>query len=290
MYDKLQEVIDRSESRKLVALPSSDQILELISYRTMDRRDIPAIRNFQRAIAEKFNLNLVVIGGGYGCTKIAFHLDGASPEEVRVLIQQLLENPLFRSEALKVDFEIAIVRNPDARIMLKNGHNESLSNDQGILLFCSYSHRDEEHRKTLDSHLSALKRQGFVRVWHDQLIGPGEEWNQVIDEKIEEAGIILLLISADFLASEYCYGKELQRAIERHDSRQAKIVPVIVRPVDWQQTPFAKLKALPKDGQAVTLWKNQDEAWSQVAKEIRLAILKMYKTKGAVRTAQSSTD
>lgn len=286
MQDKLEEVIARSEAKKLVVAPSSDQILELISYRTLDKSDIPAIRKFQRVIAEEFKINLVVIGGGYGCTKIAFHLDKASPDEVRILIQDLLESEVFREEALKVDFEIAIVRNPDARVILKNGKNESLSNNQGILLFCSYSHKDEEHKESLDNHLSALKRQGFVNFWHDRLISAGDQWEDAIDENLEEAEVILLLISADFLASEYCYGKEMNRALARHNLRESKVIPIIVRPVDWQQTPFAKLQVIPKDGRAITLWDNQDEAWSLVAKEIRRSILKIYKSKGAFRTAR----
>lgn len=286
--DKLEEVISRSETRKLVAMPSSDQILELISYRTLNKDDIPAIRNFQRKVAEDFNINLLVVGGGYGCTKIAFHLENASPEEVRILIQDLLESEMFRKAALKVDFELAIVRNPDARIVLKNGKNESLSNNQGVLLFCSYARADEDYKESLDNHLAALKKQGFVQVWHDRLIPAGEQWKDTIDEKLDEAAVILLLISSDFMASEYCYGKEMTRALERHDLREAKVVPIIVRPVDWQSAPFAKLQAIPKDGKAITIWDNEDEAWTSVAKEIRRSILGIYKSKGAYRTARSN--
>jgi hypothetical protein len=285
MKDKLEEVIALSEAKKLVAIPSSDKVLELISYRTFDKHDIKAIRRFQAIIAEEFKIQLVVIGGGYGCTKIIFHLDKASPDEVRIMIQELLESSMFREAALNVDFEIAIVRNPDARIVLKNGKSESLSNNQGILLFCSYSHKDEEYKETLNNHLSALKRQGYIKVWHDRLITAGEEWEDTIDKNLEDASVVLLLISSDFLASDYCYSKEMTRALERHKLKDAVVIPIIVRPVDWQQAPFAKLQAIPKDGRAITLWDNEDEAWSLVAKEIRTRILKMYNSNGAYRTA-----
>ncbi|SCZ66776.1 replicative DNA helicase [Thiohalomonas denitrificans] len=98
---------------------------------------------------------------------------------------------------------------------------------------------------------------------------PGEEWETAIDEYLKTADIVLLLISPDFIASEYCYSRELKGAIERHESNQARVVPILVRPVDWSDAPFAKLQALPKDAKPVTSWTNEDEAWLDVAKGIR---------------------
>jgi TIR domain len=115
-----------------------------------------------------------------------------------------------------------------------------------IKLFCSYSHRDEHLRDELAKHLKLLERQGLVRTWHDRQIGAGDLWKQAIDKNLEEADIILLLISADFLASDYCFDIEMKIALERHAAGKALVVPVILRPVDWQTTPFRMLQALPK--------------------------------------------
>ena len=141
-----------------------------------------------------------------------------------------------------------------------------------IRLFYSYSHKDEALRDELEEALALLKRQGLISSWHDRKIGAGEEWKGAIDQNLEEAQVILLLVSSSFLASDYCWDVETKRAIERHDRGEAKVIPVILRPCDWHGAPFGKLQALPKDGKAVTSWANKDEAWTDVAKGIRRAI------------------
>src|SRR2546421_2433710 len=85
-----------------------------------------------------------------------------------------------------------------------------------LSVFISYAHEDEPWRERLEAHLSLLRRQGLIANWHDRQILAGEEWSQEIDEHLEAASIILLLISPDFLASDYCYEIEMQRALERH--------------------------------------------------------------------------
>jgi DNA-binding NarL/FixJ family response regulator len=136
-------------------------------------------------------------------------------------------------------------------------------------VFFSYAHKDEALRDKLVTHLSTLKRQGAITDWHDRLISPGAEWVGQIDNHLNAAGIILLLISPDFIASDYCYGVELVRAMERHQAGQARVIPIILRPVDWTGTPFSKLQALPKDGKPITIWANEDEAFLDVAKGLR---------------------
>ena len=145
-------------------------------------------------------------------------------------------------------------------------------NSKPVTLFYSYSHRDEALRDELETHLSLLRREGIIQEWHDRRIGAGKEWAEAIDENLEAANIILLLISADFLASDYCYDKEMTRALEKDEAGEARVVPVIVRSVDWNSAPFGKLQALPKNGEPVTSWPNQDEAWTDVARGIRRAI------------------
>lgn len=144
--------------------------------------------------------------------------------------------------------------------------------NEGIKVFYSYSHRDERLRKDLANHLSILRRQGVISEWHDRKIGAGSEWAGEIDQHLNTAQVILLLISPDFLASDYCYDVEMKRAIERHDAGEARVIPVILRPVDWKGAPFGKLQALPKDARPVTQWRTLDEAFVSIAQGIRRAV------------------
>ncbi|MGF1728469.1 toll/interleukin-1 receptor domain-containing protein [Photobacterium kasasachensis] len=139
-------------------------------------------------------------------------------------------------------------------------------------VFFSYCHTDEGLRNELEVHLSMLKRQGLISAWHDRRIVVGSEIDQEISQNLENADIILLLISAHFLASNYCYEKEMARAIEKHNAGEAKVIPVILQPCDWHSAPFGKLLATPTDGKAVTMFANQQEALSIVAKDVRCAI------------------
>lgn len=138
----------------------------------------------------------------------------------------------------------------------------------------SYSHKDEELRDELEIHLSMLKREGLVSTWHDRKILAGDEFENDIDENLEDSDIILLLISPYFLNSDYCYEIEMQRALERHESGDTRVIPIILEHCDWQKAPFGKLKALPKDGRPVTDYPNQHKAFTQIAKGIRQAIQK----------------
>ena len=135
------------------------------------------------------------------------------------------------------------------------------SNPTEIKLFCSYSHRDEPLRDELAKHLKLIERQGLVRSWHDREIGAGDLWKEAIDRNLQEADVILLLISADFLASDYCFNIEMKNALERHAAGEALVIPVILRPVDWHATPFGRLQGLPKDGKPVTTFENLDIAF-----------------------------
>jgi hypothetical protein len=140
-------------------------------------------------------------------------------------------------------------------------------------VFFSYSHRDESLRERLETHLSLLLRENVITGWHDRKIAAGDEWRGAIDEHLERAQIILLLVSADFLASEYINDVELARALDRHNAGEARVIPVILRPVSWTTAPFAKLQALPKDGRPVAKWRNRDDAFANIAEELRKIIL-----------------
>ncbi|RMU71059.1 hypothetical protein ALP24_02316 [Pseudomonas syringae pv. aptata] len=138
-------------------------------------------------------------------------------------------------------------------------------------VFFSYCHADEGLRDQLEKQLSMLKRQGVIETWHDRRINAGQEIDAAIDEHINTDEIILLLVSPDFIASDYCYNVEMTRAMERHDAKQAIVIPVILRACDWHYAPFGKLLGTPSDGKPVTLWADRDEAFLQVAKEVRKA-------------------
>jgi hypothetical protein len=136
-------------------------------------------------------------------------------------------------------------------------------------VFFSYSHRDETLRDELEVHLALLKHQGLIEAWHDRRIVAGEAIDAAIDHQLEAADIILLLVSADFIASAYCYSREMKRALERHAGREAQVIPVILRHCDWHSSPFGVLKAVPRDGRPVTAWPDRDEAFADVARELR---------------------
>ena len=141
-------------------------------------------------------------------------------------------------------------------------------------LFISYAHKDEPLRQHLEQHLSALQRQGIINIWHDRKIDAGYEWKRTIDAHLSTANIILLLISPDFIASDYCYSIEMTYAMQRHERNEAHVIPIILRPVYWQNAPIGKLQALPKDAIPVTSrdWHDLDEAFFCVAEGIRQAI------------------
>jgi internalin A len=141
-----------------------------------------------------------------------------------------------------------------------------------VRLFYSYSHKDESLRNELETHLKLLQRVGLIEAWHDRKIEAGDDWKKEIDKNLEDADIILLLVSADFIASDYCYEKEMKRALERHEKKEARVIPVIVRDVNWKIAQFAKLQPLPKDGKAVTTWPDRDTAWRNVSEGIEKVV------------------
>ncbi len=145
-------------------------------------------------------------------------------------------------------------------------------------VFFSYSHKDEALRDQIETQLSSLKRRGVIDVWHDRRIGPGEEFAAVIDHQIETDDIILLLVSADFIASDYCYEIEMKRALERHEAGEAIVIPVILRACDWHDEPFGKLNATPPDGKPITQYADRDQAFLEVAKAVKDAAMKLAKT------------
>lgn len=141
-----------------------------------------------------------------------------------------------------------------------------------VKLFFSYSHKDEELRNELETHLTLLKRQRVISSWHDRRITAGTDVNQSIDTELEASKVILLLVSANFLASDYCYEREMKRALEKHENGTAVVIPVILHPCDWHPAPFGHLRATPTDGKPISMYANQHEAFTLVAKDVRNAV------------------
>lgn len=139
-------------------------------------------------------------------------------------------------------------------------------------VFISYAHEDKHYVAGLLKHLSNLIRQGLISKWYDGDILPGTEWRAQIMNHVKTDQIILLLISADFIASDFCYSVEMGEALKRHDAGQARVIPIILRPTDWQGTPFAKIQVLPSSAKAVSTWSDRDSAFIDVVNGIRRAI------------------
>ncbi|MBB4232183.1 toll/interleukin-1 receptor domain-containing protein [Rhizobium mongolense] len=153
-------------------------------------------------------------------------------------------------------------------------------------VFFSFSHVDKDLRDKLETQLSMLKRQGVIETWHDRRVGAGNDFAKEIDEHINTDDIILLLISADFLASDYCYDIEMTRAMERQARGEAIVIPVILRACDWKHAPFGKLKGVPEDGKPVTQWTDIDAALLEVAQAVRGAAERV-NGRGAAPVAQT---
>src|SRR5262249_8978411 len=118
---------------------------------------------------------------------------------------------------------------------------------------------------------------------HTRQITAGTNWKETLDFHLNTASVILLLISADFLTSDYCYGTAMQQAMQRHEAGTAHIIPVLLRPVaDWQRTPFGKLAPLPSNGQPITTWSNRDAAFANVGQGLRIALEKTYSPTASV--------
>src|SRR5436305_364221 len=141
-----------------------------------------------------------------------------------------------------------------------------------LKLFYCYAREDKALRDELDNHLSLLKRQHEITSWSDREISPGTVWEKKIDAQLNSAHIILLLVSAAFLASDYCYGVEMKRALERHEAGTARVIPIILRRVYWEGAPFSKLQVLPTDAKPVTQWQDRDEAFWDVTVGISKAV------------------
>ncbi len=139
-------------------------------------------------------------------------------------------------------------------------------------VFISYSHKDEDLKEELEVHLSNLVRQNKIKPWQDRSLEAGTKWDPQIKAALAAARIILLLVTPRFMASNYINNVELTQALERDQAGTARVIPIILKPVDITDTPIAALQALPKDAKPVTRWEDQDEAFLNVVQGIRRVV------------------
>jgi len=154
-----------------------------------------------------------------------------------------------------------------------------MNNSKLLKVFISYSHKDEKYKDLLIAHLAPLKRRKIIKEWHDRELIPGQEWDKRINKELLDSDLILLLVSADFLASNYCYDFEIKKAIERHNLGEAMILPIILRPCDWKDLPFSKIQGLPKNAKPLSTWTNIDEGFLSVVEGIKSSVQNFKKNK-----------
>ncbi len=151
-----------------------------------------------------------------------------------------------------------------------------------IKLFYSYSQSDEKLREQLEIHLGLLRQQGFIESWHNRRINAGREPTTELDGHIDSAQIILLLVSPDFLASGYCFGREMRQMLQRHESGEARVIPIILRPTLWQSAPFGQLLALPPEGKPVISWPDTTKVWVDIAQALQFLCRDLQDSRGSI--------
>lgn len=152
----------------------------------------------------------------------------------------------------------------------------------------SYSHVDEDLRNELEKHLSPLQRLGKIDAWHDRRINPGDVFDAEISQHFADAGIVLLLISSDFIASNYCYEVEMKNALERHERGEAVVIPIILRPCAWHSLPFGHILAATTDGKPIVKFSNIDDGFVEVVNAVSKALDKVVPSPGTTVSASVS--
>jgi len=240
------------------------------TFEDIDKEQAEAIVQHLRQLSGDMHLTIRKVGSGSVKLTIESSEDGFQRIKTLFARGQLHDVLGFEILGIEVDQEArSISETSEGKIA------ETTKDQHPIEIFFSYSHQDEEFIEKLIAHLSPLKRSGMITGWHDRQISAGTEWRNRIDEHLESAGVILLLVSSDFLASDYCYEKEMGRAMERHHQGTARVIPIILRNCYWIDAPFGELQVLPKDGKPITSWGNMDDAFTNVVLGIKKAIAEM---------------
>jgi cellulose biosynthesis protein BcsQ len=198
---------------------------------------------------------------------------GFSLETLAALIVQKLSftDVLIRNRDSFVDVAKRGAAQQNASIADPVSPSQITPSNSPITIFISYSHADRFSKNELEKHLAAFQQQKAIRIWSDTEIPSGSAWSQEINLRLETADIILLLVSADYFASP-ASGRDMERALARHQAGDAIVIPIILRPVDWQTAPIATVQVLPSGGTPISSWSSKDEAWVDVARGVRNAV------------------
>ncbi|RML69891.1 Toll-interleukin receptor [Pseudomonas syringae pv. syringae] len=148
-----------------------------------------------------------------------------------------------------------------------------------VKVFVSYSHLDKSYLDSFERCLSNMRRHNEISTWTDKDVTAGEEWRNKIERNLEEAEIIILLISPDFMHSGYCYDVEMGKALQHHREKKAKVIPVYIRATDVKGSIIAELQGLPEDRRPINQWDDKDGAWKNVVEGLRLSIAEYLQAK-----------
>src|SRR5436309_961247 len=152
-------------------------------------------------------------------------------------------------------------------------------NNEQLKVFYCYAREDESLRNELNGHLISIQQEYSLTIWSDREIRPGADWAKEINAQLDAAHLIFLLITVNFIASKYCYGVEMKRALERHNAGTARVIPILLDHVYWQVAPFSHLQVLPTDARPVTEWENKNKAYVNIVHNIHKTIEDLFKTK-----------
>jgi internalin A len=202
----------------------------------------------------------------------------ATKEETYINVAESMKNL-----AEGVPFSLCIKTKKRIKLDYMSQHLLSDSNQRPLRVFFSYSHKDEEYRDELDVHFAMLRNRGLVETWHDRKIIPGEEWDDTIKQQLQEADLVLLMISADFLHSNYIMNEELKILRERHQKGENfDTIPIFTRECDTEGFEFLKYQGAQQDKQSEMPWiaaaTNRDAVYTAIVKRVKLAMEKLGKS------------
>lgn len=243
------------------------------SQRSFDPSRTAALEELLSYSASALGIELKPVGGGYGCANFNFELSTRTAHDRLRTRWTILHDPGFLAGLDSAGFDSLVTRNPSGYVNLRTGATYD-GPKVSRSLFCSYSHVDHSLQRQLKAHFAPLRLIGCVALWYDDKeTRPGGAIHLEIPHHLQTSSLILLLVSSDFFDSAYIVEHELPVALERHRSRSATVIPVILRPVKWEITPLGSLNALPEHGRPITLWESGiDDAMLNVVDGV-LAVL-----------------
>ena len=190
------------------------------------------------------------------------HASRYAYEEKIAVLEEAVADTNSLTKSYQNFYDILDDRRNVWNLLTKNGNKP-------LKVFISYSQKDKALHDELLKHMMPLTRSGKISIWSDVMLVPGvESWDDAIKKQLQSSDILLLLISADYLASEYVWDVEMRIALERHKKEDALLIPVILRPCHWQDTPFAGIQSLPIEGKPITSWRNIDEGFHHVVSNL----------------------